>query len=203
MLLNHAFGMFTHPDLEWDSIRKEHTNPGKIYLAYIAIFALISPVCAYISTTQIGWQVGDGQVTKLTAQSAIQLNLITYVAILVGVFGLGWTIDWMSKTYGGKHDEYAANGIALAAYSSTPLFIAGFSLLYPVPIFNMLIFLLAAVYAGYLIYDGLPIVLGIPKERAMLFSGAILTTSLVYLVATRVGTVVLWSIGLAPEFVSG
>ncbi len=203
MLLSHAFGMFTHPDKEWESIRKEHASPTKLYVAYIALLALISPVCAYISTTQFGWQVGDGQLTKLTAQSALQLNIITYAAMLVGVFGLGWAIDWMAKTYGAEHDDYAANGIALAAYSCTPLFFAGFALLYPEPIVNMLVFLFAAVYAGYLIYDGLPIVMRISKERAILFSGAILTAALVYLVATRVGTVVLWSIGFAPEFVAG
>ena len=45
-------------------------------------------------------------------------------------------------------------------------------------------------YAGYLMYDGLPIVLGIEKERAIPFSGAILTVALVYLVVTRVGTVI-------------
>ncbi|KZY29306.1 MULTISPECIES: Yip1 family protein [unclassified Oleiphilus] len=203
MLLNHAFGMFTHPDEEWESIRKEHSNPGRIYVAYIAVLAMISPICAYISTTQFGWQVGDGQITKLTTQSALQLNIITYIAMLIGVFGLGWAIDWMSKTYGGKHDEYAANGIALAAYSCTPLFLAGIALLNPEPIFNMAVYLIAAVYAGFLIYDGLPIVMGISKERALLFSGAILTVALVYLVATRVGTVVIWSIGFAPQFVSG
>lgn len=203
MLLSHAFGMFTHPDEEWESIRKEHVSPGRLYVAYIALLALISPVCAYISTTQFGWQVGDGQVTKLTAESALQLNVITYLAMLVGVFGLGWAIDWMAKTYGGEHDDYAANGIALAAYSCTPLFLAGFVLLYPEPIVNMIVFLGAAAYAGYLVYDGLPIVMRISKERAILFSGAILTAALVYLVATRVGTVVLWSIGFAPEFISG
>ncbi|WP_156490242.1 YIP1 family protein, partial [Oleiphilus sp. HI0086] len=93
--------------------------------------------------------------------------------------------------------------IALAAYSCTPLFLAGIALLNPEPIFNMAVYLIAAVYAGFLIYDGLPIVMGISKERALLFSGAILTVALVYLVATRVGTVVIWSIGFAPQFVSG
>ena len=53
------------------------------------------------------------------------------------------------------------------------------------------------------IYDGLAIVMGISKERAVLFSGAILTAALVYLVATRVGTVVLSSIGFEPVFISG
>ncbi len=204
MLLNHAFGMFTHPDKEWKEIRKEHASPFRIYAVYIWILAAISPICAYIATTQIGWQAStESQLIKLTQQSALQLSLLTYIAMLVGVFGLGWMIDWMAKTYGSQHDDYAANGIALAAYSCTPLFLAGFAVLYPVPWVNMCIFLVAAVYAGYLIYDGLPIVMGITKEQAIMYCGAILTVALVYLVITRVGTVILWSIGFGPEFVSG
>ena len=202
MLLSHAFGMFTHPDEEWVQIRREHASPTRLYVAYTTILAAISPICAYIATTQIGWQVGDGPLTKLTAESAVQLSLLTYGAMLFGVLGLGWMIDWMANTYGSEHDEYAANGIALAAYSCTPLFLAGFAVLYPVPWVNMLVFLGAAAYAGYLMYDGLPIVLRIDEDRALLFSGAILTVALVYLVTTRIGTVILWSLGFAPEFIT-
>jgi len=141
-------------------------------------------------------------VTMLTPESALPLCILTYIAMLVGVFGLGWAVDWMSKTYGSGHDEYYAYGIALVAYSATPLFLAGFALLYPDPTFNMIVFVAAMAYAGYLMYDGLPIVLGIEKERAIPFSGAILTVALVYLVVTRVGTVIVWNLGFAPQFIT-
>lgn len=202
MLLSHILGMFTHPDEEWSHIKKEHKNPLAVYGAYVGLLALISPICAYIATTQIGWRVGDGPLTMLTPESALPLCILTYVAMLVGVFGLGWAVDWMSKTYGSGHDEYFAYGIALVAYSATPLFLAGFALLYPDPTFNMIVFVAAMAYAGYLMYDGLPIVLGIEKERAIPFSGAILTVALVYLVVTRVGTVIVWNLGFAPQFVT-
>jgi len=203
MLLSHVLGMFTHPDEEWSHIKKEHKSPLLVYGAYVGILALISPICAYIATTQIGWTVGSGQLTKLTPESALPLVVLTYIAMLVGVFSLGWAIDWMSKNYGSHHDNYFSYGIALTAYSCTPMFLAGFILLYPEPIVNTLVFLAAAGYTGYLMYDGLPIVLGIEKERAIPFSGAILTVALVYLVVTRVGTVIVWSMGFAPQFVTG
>ena len=203
MLLSHAFGMFTHPDEEWISIRKEHSSPTRVYMTYVCLLALIGPVCAYISTTQFGWQVGSGdRVIMLTQASALTLNVLTYLAMLVGVFALGWTVDWMAKTYGAEHDDYAANGIALVAYSCTPLFLSGIALLYPVPWVNMFVFLAAAAYSAYLLYDGLPIVLRIDKDRAVLFGGAILTVALVILVCTRVGSVIIWSLGFGPEYVS-
>src|SRR5690554_345138 len=127
MLLSHAFGLFTHPDQEWVSIRKEHENPTRLYVAYIAILAAIAPVCAYISTAHFGWSVGSERLIKLTEISAVQLSVLTYVAMLVGVFALGYAINWMAKTYGAKEEHVPSNGIALAAYSCTPLFLAGFA----------------------------------------------------------------------------
>tara|TARA_R110000868_G_scaffold411493_1_gene704545 strand:+ start:44331 stop:44915 length:585 start_codon:yes stop_codon:yes gene_type:complete len=193
----------THPDKEWQSIEKEHATPTAVIMAYTCILAAIAPLCAYYATTQIGWRVGDGDIIKLTSESALSLCLLTYAAMLVGVFALGWMIDWMAGTYGGKHENNAASGIALAAYSSTPIFLAGFALLYPVPWFNLLVFVAAALYSCFLMLDGIPIVMRIDKDRAVFFGGAILAVALVLLVSTRVGSVLIWSVGFAPEFVGG
>lgn len=200
MLLGHAFGLFTHPDDEWASIRKEHETPTRVYVAYVLLLAAIGPVCAYFSTAHFGWNVGE-RTLKLTAMSALQLSVLTYLAMLVGVFALGYAVNWMARTYGAREEHNAANGIALAAYSCTPLFLAGFALLYPVPWFNALVFLGAACYGAWLLYDGLPIVMQIPKERAIMYAGALLAVALVILVSTRVGSVLLWSYGFGPTFI--
>lgn len=203
MLLSHVYGLATHPMREWQEIREEHVMPTRLFVAYICLLAAIAPVCAYIATTQIGWTVGDGNLMKLSSDSALILSSLTYLAMVFGVFFIGYMIDWMSKTYGAEQDERAANGIALMAYACTPLFIAGFAILYPVPWVNMLVFVFAAVCSGYLLHKGLPIVMRIPQERAFLFEGAILAVALVYLVTTRVGTVIIWSFGVAPVFIDG
>jgi hypothetical protein len=203
MLLSHAFGLFTHPDEEWASIRKEHENPTRLYVAYVVILAAIAPVCAYISTAHFGWTVGSDRVIKLTGASAMQVSVLTYVAILVGVFALGYAINWMAKTYGAREEHVPSNGVALAAYSCTPLFLAGFALLYPQPLFNGLIFLAAACYGAWLMYDGLPIVMGIEKEQAELYGVSMLTVALVLLVSTIAGSAILWGFGFGPAFVSG
>ncbi|WP_323752811.1 Yip1 family protein [Marinobacter sp.] len=203
MLLSHAFGLFTHPGQEWASIRKEHESPMKLYVAYVLALAAIAPICAYISTAHFGWTVGNERLIKLTEISAIQLSVLTYAAMLVGVFALGYAINWMAKTYGGKEEHVPSNGMALAAYSCTPMFLAGFALLYPVPWFNAFVFLVAAAYSAWLMYDGLPIVMGIDKDRAVMYGGALLTVALVILVSTRVGSVIIWNLGVGPVFISG
>lgn len=201
MILSHITGMFTHPHQEWDSIQKEHTHPAKLSI-YICLLALIGPICAYISTTQYGWRVGDGQLVFLSQSSALVLSVLTYISMVVGVYVIGIMIDWMSKNYGSGHDELAANGIALMAYSCTPLFLVGLVSLYPSPWINVLAYLGAAGYAAYLMYDGLPRVLKIHEDQAFFFIGAIMTLALVYMVSTLIGTVIIWGIGFAPEFIT-
>lgn len=204
MLLNHAFGLFTHPDKEWDDIRREHSRPARVYVTYVLLLAAIAPICAYISTAHFGWTLGNEErLIRLTQASAAQLSVLTYLAMLVGVFALGYAINWMAKTYGAHEEPDAANGIALAAYSCTPLFLAGFALLYPNPWFNAIVFLAAACYGAWLMYDGLPIVMGIEKERAVMYVGALLTVALVILVSTRVGSVIIWNLGFGPVFING
>ncbi|MCR8914588.1 YIP1 family protein [Marinobacter panjinensis] len=203
MLLNHAFGLFTHPDSEWAEIRKEHAPPRRLYVAYVLVLAAIAPICAYISTAHFGWTVGSDRLIKLTEISAFQMSVLTYLAMLVGVFALGYAINWMARTYGADEEPVPSNAIALAAYSCTPLFLAGFALLYPVPWFNALVFLAAAGYGAWLMYEGLPIVMRIPKDQAVMYVGALLTVALVILVSTRVGSVILWNYGFGPVFVQG
>lgn len=203
MLLSHAFGLIAHPDQEWASIRNEHEHPTRLYVAYVLVLAAIAPVCAYISTAYFGWSVGNDRLIKLTEISALQLSVLTYLAMLVGVFALGYAINWMARTYGAREEHVPSNGVAMAAYSCTPMFLAGFALLYPEPWFNAAVFLAAACYSGWLMYDGLPIVMGIEKERAAMYGGALLTVALVILVSTRVGSVILWNFGIGPVFTSG
>jgi len=203
MLLRHAIGMFTNPDAEWDNIRDKKYSPAQVYITYVGLLALITPICAFISTTMYGWEVTEGRVIKLTVSSSLQLNILTYGAMLFGVFALGWMIDWMAQTYGGDKEENQSQGIALTAYACTPLFLAGFALLYPVPWVNMLVYLIAAGYSGYLIYRGILVLMGIDPDRAVMFGGAILTVALVMLVSTRVGSVIIWGLGVGPEYVTG
>lgn len=203
MLLNHAFGLFTHPESEWAAIRKEKAPPRRLYVAYVLVLAAIGPICAYISTSHFGWTVGNDRLIKFTEISAMQLSLLTYLAILAGVFALGFAINWMARTYGAHQEQVPSRGIALASYSCTPLFLAGFALLYPSPWFNVIIFMAAACYGGWLMFNGLPVVMGIPRDQALMYSGALLTVALVILVSTRVGSVILWNYGFGPVYQNG
>ncbi len=199
MLLNHVWGLFAHPEDEWKTIRKERCSVTRCYCSHVLILAAIPAIAGYIGTTQVGWDVPGGrEIHKLTQQSALQISILFYFAMLVAVLSVGAMIHWMGKTYGSK--QPLSQCIVLASYTATPLFLIGAMLLYPLLWLNMLIGLPALAYTVYLLYTGVPVMMGVTKERGFLFASAVLAVGLVMLVALLVTTVILWDLGIGPMF---
>ncbi len=198
MVLNHTWGLMAHPVKEWEQIREEPCTVSKCYLSHVLLLAAIPPVCAYIGASQIGWQFGYGDAVKLTSQSALQLAILFYLALLTGVFIMGKAIHWMATTYGASPDIHKC--VVTAAYTATPLFLSGVMALYPVLWLNMLVGLAAVAYSVYLLYTGIPVVMGVSKEHGFLFSSAIVTFGMVMLIGMLAMTVLLWGFGFAPAF---
>lgn len=200
MILSHAFGMLFRPETEWAAIKQEKPTPMVVYGLYVLILSLIGPVSAYIGTVETGWTIGD-RLIKLTPDSAMQLVILTYLAILAGSFALGYGINWMATTFGAEKKQNGNNALALVAYSLTPMYIAGLTLLYPDPWGNAMILLAAATYGAWLMWKGVPVVMGMSKEQSMVYCGGILTLALVLLVSTLATTGLLWNFGFGPTFI--
>ena len=118
--------------------------------------------------------------------------------MLVAVATIGKLIQWMGETYGAR--QPLSQSVALAAYTATPLFLIGIMQLYPVLWLNMLVGLPALAYTVYLLYSGVPIMMGISKERGFLFASAVLAVGLVMLVGVLAASAILWGIGVGPVF---
>lgn len=201
MILKYVWSILTEPVLTWSKIRDENWSAVEIYLRIIIPLALISPVAGLIGTTQFGWQIGPGEPVMLTGSSALQISLAYFGAILVSVFVIALLIRWMSETYGDQ--KPFVRTLALAAYTAVPLFLIGVVQIYPVLWVNFLFGLPALAYSVYLLYSGVPIMMDIPQEKGFLFASAVLAVGLVALVGLLASTVVLWSFGLGPAFMSG
>lgn len=200
MSLTHTLGLLTHPDREWESIRNESESVGKLYLGHVLLLALIPALAAFYGSTQVGWQIGDGQVTRLTTTSAMQLSVLFYGAMLAGIYIIGRFIDFFAATYEVK--DATPRGITLAAYTATPVFLLGITAVYPNIWVNMIVGLVAVAYSVYLLYEGLPILMKIPEDRGFMFASAVLTVGLVMFVGLLAITVVIWSVGIGPVYIS-
>ncbi|TDV42762.1 uncharacterized protein DUF1282 [Pseudomonas graminis] len=198
-MIHHVLGLFTHPDQEWQQIRGEDEESiGPMYLTHTLILAAIPAVSAYIGTTQVGWQIGDQAPVMLTSGSALWMALMSYVAMLAGVGVMGGFIHWMARTYDAT--PRLARCVAFATYTATPLFLGGLAALYPHMWLGMMVGLAAVCYTVYLLYVGLPVFMDVHPDEGFMFSSSVLAVGLVVLVAIMAFTVVLWGVGLGPEY---
>lgn len=198
-MINHVWGLFTHPDQEWQEITGEERGVGHLHLGEVAILAAIPAVSAFIGTTQIGWSIGGGDPVKLTEGSALQLTILSYLVMLAGVAVMGGFIHWMSRTYDAS--PTLTQCIVFAAYTATPLFVGGLAALYPHIWLGMLVGTAAICYTTYLLYVGLPTFMNIPSDEGFLFSSSVLAVGLVVLVAILAVTVIMWGMGVGPVYV--
>jgi len=198
-MINHVWGLFSHPDREWQQIRGENESVSHMYLTHVLLLAAIPVISAYIGTTQVGWSVAGGEPVRLTANSALQMSVMTYLAMLAGVAVMGAFIHWMARTYDASPSM--AQCIVFAAYNATPMFVAGLAALYPNLWLAMLVGTAAVCYTTYLLYVGLPTFMNIPREEGFLFASSVLAVGLVVLVALIAISVVLWGFGMGPVYV--
>jgi hypothetical protein len=200
MLLKHVWNIIERPKQAWAAIASEDWTVSGLVISVLVPLALISPIAGFIGTTQIGWQIGVGGAVKLTTTSALQISAVYFGAIVVAVLVMGALIHWMSDTYSTKISY--VKSVSIATYAAVPLFFAGFFQIYPVLWINFLFGLPALAYSVYLLYLGIPIIANISVERGFMFASAILAVALVALVGLLASTVVMWSFGLGPAFLS-
>ncbi|MFI8740188.1 Yip1 family protein [Stutzerimonas zhaodongensis] len=198
-MINHVWGLFAHPGQEWQEITGEEREVGHLHLGEVLVLAAIPAISAFIGTTQIGWSIGGGEAVKLTESSALQLTLLSYLAMLCGVAVMGAFIHWMSRTY--DANPTLVQCIVFAAYTATPLFVGGLAALYPHIWLGMIVGTAAICYTTYLLYVGLPTFMNIPSDEGFLFSSSVLAVGLVVLVAILALSVIMWGMGVGPIYV--
>ncbi|MBU2887631.1 YIP1 family protein [Gilvimarinus agarilyticus] len=203
-MFQHTLGIFTNPDREWQRIRSEEQSFFRVYWTHVPLLALIPVICAYFGVTQQGWSIGNGGVVKLTSDSALILCGFAYLAQLAAVYILGEYINWMSQSFGVSDEPNKRHyeGTALAVYSAAPMMLAGVVLLWPELWLVAGVFIAAACYSIYLIYEGIPILMNIPQERGFIYASSVITVGLVLAIVVMVATVIVWASGMGPIYVS-
>ena len=191
--MNHVWGLFSHPDREMQVIRNENETVAHHYTHHVLLMAAVPVVCAFIGTTQIGWNFGDGTVVQLSWFTGLYLAILFYGLMLAGVAVMGRVIHWMARNY--PQRPSLAHCMVFAGYVATPLFLSGIVALYPLVWLCALIGTVALIYTGYLLYVGVPTFLNINKEEGLSFSSSTLAIGVLVLEALLALTVILWGYG--------
>ncbi|HET7568989.1 MAG TPA: Yip1 family protein [Gammaproteobacteria bacterium] len=166
------------PRSEWEAIADETASPRTLYLRYILPLAAIGPVANFIGLSMFGVSVPFLGRYRVPISSGIAEAIVSYVLTLVGVYVLALIISELAAGFGGE--KSLPQALKLAAYTSTPVWLAG--VLHLVPLLDVLI-LFAGIYGLYLLYLGLPRLMHAPRERAFGYTAAVVIADIViYLV---------------------
>ncbi|MEM6709527.1 MAG: Yip1 family protein [Pseudomonadota bacterium] len=185
------------PGSGWVSAGKGEPNFWSVLLMQTVPMALVPAVCWYIGTSQIGWTIGD-QTMRLTAESALAICVLFFLAMVAGVLFLGFMVRWMSTSYG-RESDYATS-FALISYTATPFFLGGVIGLFPSLWFDLLAGTAIGCYCVYLLYLGVSPMMKVRPERGFLYASAVFAVALVSIVGLLTATALLWEVGPAPEY---
>ncbi|POP51346.1 Yip1 family protein [Zhongshania marina] len=200
-LVSNPLGFLLSPRQQWHTVGELPDTALSGKLLYAIIFALGPCVAWYYGATKIGWTVGDGEIVLLTEASALRIVIAFYIAMLGSLAIIGYFIHWMAETYGSQSSM--TKGMVVASYTATPLFIAGLCGFYPIFWLDLLLGIASLSWAVYLLYIGIPAVMGIPAERGFLYASAVVGVCMVIFMALMGSVVILWEMGLAPVFIDG
>jgi hypothetical protein len=162
------------PEREWQVIAKEQgALISDLFGSYVAILAAIPALARFIGNSLIG---GYDPIL-----SGLLRTVIAYAATFTVVYVVAGVIDLLARQFETQKNFPAA--LKLSIYAHTPVWLAGIFLLVPGLNFLMLL----GLYGGYLLWLGLPVLMGVSQDKAPLYA-------LCVTVCALASTVVYWVI---------
>jgi hypothetical protein len=160
----HAKAILVDPAAAWLGIEKDLGDPAYLLSRYVAVLALIPALSSFVGATLIGVVAPSGAILRTDLFDGLFGAIFSYATSCAIVLLLGLIVHLLSPLFGGRRDFEDA--FKLAAYSLTPLWLAGIFLLLP----GLRFLLLTGVYGIYLFWLGTPRLTKVPEGQAVNFT---------------------------------
>lgn len=181
-IVSRAKAIILDPKNEWDRIAAEGGDIASIYMSWAIPLAAIPAIAGFLGATLIGLPTPGMGVIRLGFVEAAVAGVLQFAAGLALLYVVAIIIDRIVPTFGGRSDMTAA--FKTAAYAWTPAWLAGFFAVIPALGF----FAVLGLYSVYLLYLGLPRVMGVPQDKALVCTIVVIliSTMLVFAIGTLV-----------------
>ncbi|HKG77348.1 MAG TPA: YIP1 family protein [Beijerinckiaceae bacterium] len=166
-LVDRVRNILLTPKAEWAAIDAEPASIQQIYARYVVPLALIPAVAGFIGGSIVGIGVPGVGTVRVGMLAGLLGAVLQFFLLLALVYVLALIINELATMFGGRMDIVAA--FKVAAYSSTPAWLAGIFTV--VPIFAFLS--VVGLYSLYLLYLGLPLLMRVPVERAWVYTAVV------------------------------
>lgn len=163
-LVERVKGIILDPSAEWRKIEPESGDAVYLFTNYVAILAAIPAITGLIGHLIIGTPFMFALITAI----------IGYVLAFVVTYLVALLVNALASTFGGRSDMPSA--LKVTVYSYTPAWVAGIFSIIP---FLGIIGMLLGLYGIYLLYLGLPVLMKCPKDRAVLYTVAIVVCAII------------------------
>jgi hypothetical protein len=153
--------ILTDPAVEWPVIAGESSDVGSLLRQYAAPLSAIPAICAWIGMRGLGGSTLLGGY-RIGFTSGLANMIVSWVFALAGAWVAALVIEKLAPNFASRGNT--AQALKLVVYASTPIWLAG--VFYLIPALGVLT-LVAALYALYLFYLGLPIVMHTPSDKVV------------------------------------
>jgi len=186
-VVERAKAMILSPAAEWRRIEPEPGGVGDVFVPYVALLAAIPPVCALLRRGLFGWGPRLHHLHHHGLFTGVTGGIGRYLATFVALYVMALAIDGLAPNFSARRNP--GNALKLAVYAMTPVWLAGVFVLVPGLGFLRL---LALVYAVYLIWLGLPVLMTSPPDRTAGYTLAVFVCAVILsvVVAAFVGPIV-------------
>jgi len=183
------------PKKVFEAVAAADPSAPKVFFGFALWLGLLPPVFAYVGTMQFGWRLGVEPVF-LPRSTVLAICAAYFAALLFGFLSGAVVARWMAVTYDAS--QSLGRCLALMAIVGAPLAVGSVVHLYPHGFFNILVLVPVLIWCMYLLYRGLPGVLGTGPNRGMLMASALIAYLFVAFVSLLGITVALWGSGIGP-----
>ena len=188
--------LFLSPATAFEVLSNARPQADTVFFKLVIWLAAIPPALAYIGGSWFGWRLGAEEPLVLPNDVLIKISISYFLGLLFGFVSTAVIAKWMASTYGAR--KSLGIHFAMVTIVGAPLVVGSIVHLYPDVFFNIIVLVPALIWSMYLLYKGLPIVLGISPERGMLMASSLIGYLLVAFVCLLGVMVILWGRGFGP-----
>lgn len=172
-IVERAKNILLKPKETWPVIAAEPATTQSIYIPYVVLLAAIGPLASFIGGQVFGITV-FGVTYHPPLAGALVSAIVSYGLSLATIFILALVIDGIAPNFGGEKNQVQA--LKVAAYSATAGWVGGIFGILPA---LAVIGLLFALYGLYLLYLGLPVLMKVPQDKALVYTVVVVVVYIV------------------------
>lgn len=173
-LIERIKNLILAPKLEWQVIAPEPTSIARLYTGYIIPLAAFAAVISFLHLSLLGVSVPLAGVVREPVAAGLKSAIYAFGFGLLGTFLVALFIDALAPMFAGARDRRQA--LKVTAYSFTPAWLS--SILALSPVLPTLLQWVALFYGIYVLYLGLPVLMGSPPQRALGYTATVVAGTL-------------------------